>query len=336
MRKMIVCGLAALCLGLAVAPKADAQRRMRQHKMFYNDPYYVEPSGWGLGVNIGLSDLWGDVGTKSILDHYTNSKYWSKPHFMGGLFGRYTIHPSLGLRFGINYGTLYANDNWNETKAKKELFSEADPVQRYFRNQNAKTNIWEGSLLLEINPLRLGNLELRSKVFRRFQPYLLAGIGYYHFEPMSQLENGRWIKTYDLNLEGNGYVDANKQPLANTPATYSKWQLNVPLGIGVRWDIGHQLDLGIEYQYRYCFTDYLDGVSANYINPDYYDINLSPRDAAAAKQLADKSYLIQADMKHAAGELRGNSAVNDGYSTISISLFYKVKAKKIPWWWKYE
>ena len=43
---------------------------------------YVEKDGWSIGMNVGMSDLWGDVGTKSAIEHYTNSKYFDKVAFM--------------------------------------------------------------------------------------------------------------------------------------------------------------------------------------------------------------------------------------------------------------
>lgn len=339
MLKMTGRSFMLFCLLLAMYGNVSAQKS--QHKMYYNTPDYIEPSGWGVGFNFGLSDLWGDVGTKGIVDHYKNSSYWSKPHFMGGVFGRYTVVPALGIRLGVNYGTLFADDAWNKSKALEATNAENDYVQRYYRNLNVKTNVWEGSFLFEINPFRLGNLEPRSKVFKNFQPYLLAGVGYFHFQPKGQLVsrlNGskRWVNLYDLHIEGDGFKGFDGMPLADAPEEYNRWQLNVPLGIGFRWDIGHQLDLGIEYQYRMCFTDYLDNVSGNYIDPALYDINLSERDAQAARDLTDKTFAVQPDAATRTSGIRGNKAVNDAYSTVSISIFYKIKSKRLPWWWKYE
>jgi hypothetical protein len=109
--------------------------------------------------------------------------------------------------------------------------------------------------------------------------------------------------------------------------------MSVPLGLGVRWDIGQQLGLGIEYLYRYCFTDYLDGVSGTYIDPAYFDANLSPKEAAIARDMHDKSWIINNTTSHAPGELRGNKAVKDAFSTVSITFFYKIKSRIRPWWY---
>src|SRR4051812_42483811 len=103
--------ITTVCLG-AAAINADAQQKWTR----YRAPEFAERPGWSLGMNFGLSDLWGDVGTKSPLTHYTNDKYWDRPHFMGGIFARYALHPGFALRMGVNYGSVYANDNFNFSK----------------------------------------------------------------------------------------------------------------------------------------------------------------------------------------------------------------------------
>src|ERR1700733_8113836 len=79
---------------------------------------YVEPDGWSIETNFGMTDLWGNVGTQSPVTHYTNSKYFNKVAFMGGMFGRYNIHPCLAIRLQFSYGTLYATDQWNYDAVK--------------------------------------------------------------------------------------------------------------------------------------------------------------------------------------------------------------------------
>ena len=315
MRTSNIRNILLFCCCFAASTRAQAQSFER-----------LDVSGsWAVGMTLGMSDLWGDVGTQSIVDHYNNGKYFSNMHFMGGVFGRFAVHPALALRLGISYGTVYASDAWNYDAAKKQTTIGGDAVQRYERFQDAKTNIWEGSLLFELEPLRMNpesNIACRSG-----QPYALFGLGYYHFQPMSSL-NGNWVKIAPLHLEGDGF------PGAGFPAQVNLYQMCIPLGVGYRFDIGPHLNLGLEYQWRMCFTDYLDGVSGKYIDPKYYDLYLSPADAALAKQMADKSTQAFDKGKFAPGTLRGNSAVNDSYSTLSIILYWKVIPHHIPWWGK--
>lgn len=309
MRTKFIRSLLALCISTCVIHPSQAQTSARLDA----------PSSWSLGMNVGMSDLWGDVGTESVIDHYNNKNYTSSMHAMGGIFVRFTPHPAFAMRLGVNYGTLYATDKWNYDKAKKSTDANSDFTQRYNRNQDIKDNIWEGSLLLEFMPLRMNP---DSKSARRSgQPVILAGIGYYHFQPFSTL-NGSYQKIYNLHLEGDGFN------FANAPKKYDLAQLCIPVGIGYRFDIGKQLNLGVEYLYRICFTDYLDGVSGSYIDPAYYDKNLTPNEAALARKLADKSL----NNSGVPGYLRGNPSNKDSYSTISLTFYYKVKSHRIPWW----
>jgi len=314
MRTKIIRNILTLCISALVTPAAvKAQTAMRLDV----------PDSWSLGVTTGMSDLWGDVGTKSVIDHYNNSSYSSNIHLMGGIFTRYSVCPAFAIRLSANFGTLYATDAWNKSEAEKAPTQNSDAFQRYERNQDAKDYVWEGNLLFEFNPLRLNP---ESKISHRSgQPFIFAGIGVFHYTPYSSLD-GQWIKINDLHLEGDGW----KFPGA--PASINYTQLCIPLGIGYKFDIGPHLNLGLEYMYRLTFTDYLDGVSGKYIDPKYFSENLSPEQAAQATALANKTNLIVENSGVGPGDYRGNPSNKDSYSTISIIFYYKVKNHHIPWY----
>ncbi|MBC7553344.1 MAG: hypothetical protein H7257_05145 [Taibaiella sp.] len=285
---------------------------------------YIEPTGWSLGTSFGLSDMWGDVGTKSFLDHYTNSKYFDKVALLGGLFGRYTVHPALSVRMSLNAGAIYATDEWNYDKAIISDNQGTDAYQRYARGQNAKSNILEGSLLLELTPLRL-NPE-KKRAYRKGQPYLGAGIGYFHFTPYSSPGlSTKFVEIYDLHLEGDGFGDG-------FPPAYKLWQVCFPLAIGWRWDIGQHLNIGVEYMYRVTLNDYLDGVSGKYIDNKEYAKHMGPSEAATAIQVADKGYLKRLQQPNVAGNMRGNPGNNDAYSSLNVTFYYKVFTRSKQWW----
>lgn len=323
MRNKIIYSIFSTVLLLGMTQTAKAQP----------DKDYIERKGWSLGMTLGNSDLWGDIGTNKMLDHYTNSNYSKHMRPFGGLYVRHTLHPSFVLRAGINYGMLSAGDNMNADLAKKAKTYESDSVQRYQRNLDVRVNIWEGNFMFEINPLRFSP---RSRMaLMHFQPYLLMGITGYHFVSKGRYinkngagaSNGQWINLYDLHIEGDGF-DA-----PGMPAAYSKWQIAVPLGIGGKWDLSPKMALGIEYVYRYCMTDYLDGVSANYIDPTLYEKNgLTKEQAYIATAMSDKSWELDGSKVHAPGQKRGNNAGPDSYSTLSLTIFYKFKSRAIPWW----
>ena len=243
---------------------------------------------------------------------------------MGGLFGRYSVHPSFAIRLGVSYGTLYATDQYNYEKAIKAKTVGEDPVQRYFRYQDIKSKMWEGNLTFEFEPLRL-NPESRAAK-RAGQPYVLAGIGYFHYTPYSSI-NGTWVKVNNLHLEGDGF------PVSGMPAKIQLGQVCVPLGIGYKFDIGEHLNIGLEYEYRMTMTDYLDGVSNTYIDPKYFDQNLTPDKAAIAKDMYDRTWVNGINKRGIpAGTPRGNPSVNDSYSTISLVFFWKFKNREGNWW----
>lgn len=317
MQARFIRNLLVLSMGLASAAlTANAQNASR---------IYVEPDGWSLGMSVGESDLWGDVGTKSVVDHYTNSKYFDKMAFIGGLYGRYTVHPCFAIRLGINYGTLYATDKWNYDKAKNSATQGTDAYQRYARSQNVKDDLFEGTVLFEFTPRRI-NPESRL-AGKRGQPYIAAGFTYFHFVPYSTVGNSpTYVKIHDLDLEGQGF------PGDGYPKQYKLWQPAVPLCIGYRWDVGQHLNIGIEYTYHITFTDYLDGVSGKYVSPAAYKKYLSAHDALIAEEVADKGQFTGLSGTNAPGNMRGNAGNKDSYSTITINIYYKVHNNTRSWW----
>lgn len=308
--------LVGLLASIAICNTAVAQNASR---------VYVEPNGWSIGTNVGMTDLWGDVGTKSFIDHYSNSKYFDRVAFMGGMFGRYRIHPCFAVRLMFSYGSVYATDKWNYDKALLATNQGEDAFQRYARNQNAKATIFENTVLLEFTPFRC-NPEAKS-AYRRGQLFFAAGLSYFHFEPYSTIANTTtWTKTYDLHLEGQGFRGDGY------PANYNRWALGIPLGIGYRWDLGEHLNLGLEYIYRMTFTDYLDGVSDKYVSNQAFKQNLAQKEAALAMQVADKGYYLGLEPPNAPGNMRGNPGNKDGYSSLNITFYYKVVAATHQWW----
>lgn len=319
LRSLLTLGISAATLSAVAQPAIPRE--------------YVEMPGFSMGIHVGMTDLWGDIGTQGIVDHYNNDKYWDKPCFMGGIMGRFLAHPMLAARLSIDYGTLYANDNWNINKAKEAKSTEDDAFQRYLRNQDVRANIWEGTFTLEFNFLR-GNSESKAAQ-KRMQPYLLAGVGIFHYRPQSSLLNpltGRrkWVDVYDLHLEGEDFEFT--KPTEHHSKKTKLWQPNFPVGFGLRWDLGDQFAFGFEYLYRITLTDRLDNVSSEYATPEYFDKHLPPEKAAIAKLLYSKSWEIDPSVKRTAWSTRGNKEVKDGYSTISITFIYKILNNKIPWW----
>lgn len=312
-----------------------------QHKYDWGNPDipYIEQRGFSLGVNVGQADIWGDVGTKSILDHYTNSVYtknvFKSMRMMGGLFVRYTYVPGISFRLGVNYGALYATDEWNKDKGLKAKNVADDSYQRYVRNLDISTNIWEGNFLFEFSPLRVSNWEFGNLAKSKIQPYILVGFAGFHFNPQGTFKNlttgdERLVDLQPLHTEGQNFT----APGSIFPANYSLWSYAGVGGLGVRFDLGRGLGIGLEYQLRYTFTDYLDDVSGQYIDRQQMDIAYLDMYGKTdlAKKMADRSSEVIPGYKHQAGEFRGDPSNKDMYSTVSVMFFWKIKKRDHPWW----
>lgn len=335
LRKALNIGLlASFSMFSATQAEAQTEKQKKRHAWLQPDIKYLDKRSFALGVTYGMSDLWADVGTKRVVDHYFNGDYWSNLKGMGGIFMKYTHVPGLALRVGVSNGTLYANDKWNENAGQFAKKITDDPVQRYLRNLDVKTNIWESTLMFEISPFQLfGNWEFGRRAKARFQPYLVAGIGGIYFNPRGTLidfENNtkRWVDLRPLATEGQNFDKAGY------PEAYSRYSLVVPAGIGFRVDIGRGLSLGMEYVLRYTFTDYLDDVSGQYIDPLRFDIAYLNEGykASTAKRMADRTNELLPGRTNAAGTYRGDPSTKDLYSTISVNFYWKLFKRDRPWW----
>lgn len=327
--------LASISLFATNEAQAQKTKREKRHEWMQPDIKYVDQRSFALGVTYGMTDLWADVGTKGPIDHYANGDYWNNLKGMGGIFMKYTHIPGLALRVGVSNGTLYANDRWNEDAAARATDLYADPVQRYYRNLDVKTNIWEGTMMFEISPFQLfGNWEFGKRANGRFQPYLLAGFGGMYFNPrgtfVKDFETGQkeWIDLRPLATEGQNFDKAGY------PQPYSRYAMVVPAGIGFRVDIGRGLSIGMEYIMRYTFTDYLDDVSGKYVDPKLFDIAFlnEGHKPVQARQMADRTRELLPGSVHAAGEYRGDPSTNDMYSTLSLNFYWRITKRAIPWW----
>ncbi len=315
MRLRYILSLLFLLFCMAFSGTSNAQDAFRE---------YVNQDGWSIGMHVGLADLWGDIGTKSMVTHYTNNKYFDKVAVIGGLFGRYSIHPCLAVRLQASYGTLYATDKWNTSNATSATLVGDDAYQRYIRAQNVKDYIFEGTVLFELNFMRF-NPESHN-ASKKGQPFLALGFTYFHFNPYSTVGNSSaWVPIHDLHLEGQGWGDGY-------PKQYSLWQPAIPIAFGYKWDLSPHINFGIEYMYRYTFTDYLDGVSGKYVDPSEYQKHMSASDAVIAQQVADKGYYLGLGPKNTAANMRGNPSTKDAYSTITFTLAYKINTNTRRWW----
>jgi hypothetical protein len=87
------------------------------------------------------------------------------------------------------------------------------------------------------------------------------------------------VELHPLRLEGQGMSEYPERK------EYSLLQLEVPMGFGFKYYLKENMYVGMEVLHRQLFTDYVDDVSTNYVDPDVFANYLSAADAAKARRL---------------------------------------------------
>lgn len=267
---------------------------------------------WEAGVNIGPSFFLGDLGGNS--GKGTNFIKDINLQFTNVMKGAFiTAYPSdwLGLRLAAEVGKLEGDDAAVVTKGVDELW-------RKQRNLDFRTNITEGYIALEVFPLML--LTSFQENQPKLRPYGVAGIGIFHFDPQGSITDARGNKTWHylhpLRTEGEGMKEYPGRK------EYKLTQLNIPLGCGLKYFSSERLTLSLEFLYRKTFTDYIDDVSTNYIDPNLFDRYLSASDALIARQVSDKTVgiITPGINRYAPGTQRGNPKHDDAYFNFFVKL----------------
>ena len=260
---------------------------------------------WEAGVNFGPSFFLGDLGGNGGKGtHFIKDINLQFTDIMKGVF--VTAYPSdwLGLRVAAEMGRLSGDDAAVNTKGVDELW-------RKQRNLDFRTNIAEGYVAVEVFPLMMLNSFQENQPGLR--PYVVFGAGVFHFNPQGSLKdangNKTWYYLQPLKTEGEGMKE---YPGRNE---YKLTQFNIPLGFGLKYFVSDKVNISSEFLYRKTFTDYIDDVSTEVIDPNLFARYMPAADAAIARQVSDKTIGIVTPgiNRYAPGTQRGNPKYNDAY-----------------------
>lgn len=229
--------------------------------------------------------------------NYINEIHTKNNRFSKSIYAGVTYQSIIGARLEGTFGQVESADSTITGKSN-------NLVSKYVRNLSFRSKISEISLTTEFHPLQLLNFELIPFV----SPYVIAGVGWFHFNPQANL-NGKWIDLQPLHTEGQGFAEyPDRKP-------YSLSQFNVPMGLGLRYEMTGMFNLRVEFVHRRLFTDYLDDASTKeYINPSLFAKYLPPADAANARALFNRS------LDGSIPIFRGHFQNNDAYMSISVKL----------------
>lgn len=284
---------------LFILPKSNKAQSL----VFGNEKTKIE-----VGINIGPSFFLGDLGgNRGIGTRFIKDVNFSLTKIMKGVF--ISVYPNewIGVRAAAQIGQLEGNDAIINTKGVAELW-------RKQRNLDFKTNISEAYLAAEVYPLMLlnaGNEDYKPRI----RPYGVIGVGVFHFNPQGSLTDANGNKTWyylkPLHTEGEGFPEYPDRK------EYSLTQINIPMGFGFKYYVSERVTISMELLLRKSFTDYIDDVSTNYIDPNLFDKYLTPQNAIIARKISDKMYGIVTPSvsRYAPGTQRGNPNQNDTYFT---------------------
>lgn len=272
-----------------------------------------------VGINIGPSFFLGDLGgNRGKGTTFIKDVNLSLTKVMKGAF--LTVYPKewIGFRVAAEIGRLEGQDNIIDTKGVNELW-------RKQRNLDFKSNISEAYVATELFPLMLLNSG-EEDYKPRLRPYGVIGVGVFHFNPKGSLTdangNKKWYNLKPLHTEGEGFAEYPDKK------NYELTQLNIPMGFGVKYYISDRITMNFEILHRKTFTDYIDDVSTEYIDPNLFDKYLTPQNAAIARQISDKVFGIVTPnvTRYSPGTQRGNPNQNDAYFTVFLKFGIRLGA----------
>ncbi|MEP7110706.1 MAG: DUF6089 family protein [Ferruginibacter sp.] len=284
---------------------------------FYDNNYYDTPLMFEVGGSFGLMNCLSDVGgRKGIGKPFIKDLNIGNTHLNGGIYLSALYKYAVGIRLEATFGQVSAYDSI--------LINVKNTTSgRYERNLNFRSKINEVSVVAEFH-IRfiirsfLAEADLNSDDEPpRLSPYIAAGVGFFSFNPQSRLKNN-WVDLQPLTLEGQGLLEYPDRK------AYKLSQMNIPLGVGFKYDLSPAFNLRAEFLHRFLSTDYLDDVSTRYINKNLFPKYYSGLKLQNAMALSSNDRVNPGGptgvFRKTEGGIRGNPKDNDAYFTFNIKL----------------
>ena len=311
MKIRIICFILLLTTGLFT---------QAQNSYFYNNTYYDNPLTFEAGISFGpmnsLTDIGGrqGLGTRGPKDMNIKSTTFSGGIYFGAIYKHW-----LGFRLEGTTGEVKSNDS-----LLKGVVSPNKAIGRYNRNLSFRSPIREVSFLMEFHPVDFFRTFDPYNPEVVFSPYLIGGVGYFHFNPQAKL-NSQWIDLRPLHTEGEGFAEYPNSK------EYSLNQMNFSYGIGLAYEVSPKIDLKIEYVSRILQTDYLDDLHGRYIDPSLFAKYLSGNNLTNALLLYKRIRpdAVANQTTQSIGSIRGNPNNNDSYFTVNLKIAFIIGRERI-------
>jgi hypothetical protein len=270
-------------------------------------------AGITVGPMVFLGDLGGHAGkgTTFIKDY----NFATTKLAVGAYYAAYPAQ-WLGFRFSLNYGRIEGDDGIIKPKG-------GDEETRLARNLNFRSTILEGTVMAEFYPTVLLLEDESDDVTGRLRPYGVMGLGLFHFNPQGSYRSPTgdtyWVDLKPLHTEGEGFPEYPDRK------NYSLTQLNIPMGVGIKYFFSENVNISFEIIHRKTFTDYIDDVSTKFVDPSVFYAHLSPTQAPIAAAMANKSPLQSIPGSgYGPGGKRGDPSQNDAYFTAGFKMGFRI------------
>jgi len=300
-----------------------------------------------IGGQIGAAGYMGEMNNQVFGSD--NKSFLGFNSYSGGVSIKRYFNPisakdrTWGIRLDYNFSNIKGDDASSSVPSHKD------------RDLRFTNNIHEIGMMGEFH-----FYEFRPNRFRNIvTPYVFAGVGMIYHNPKAEDADGKRVSLIDEKVElrkisyekdgsGNFMLDTLGNLKVTNSQKYRKVAAIIPFGAGVKLNGKGSLApfaIGLELNYRYVFSDFLDGIG----NREYHDYSVvNPRKPNDAAHLNDWD-LQRADWEQLAGphktmgyadlvnrgETRGQKEKgNDSYMTAVIRLTYTFYRWRDPMWKK--
>ena len=276
---------------------------------FLSDAQQWKRYRWEVLYGIGATNFLGELGgANQIGTDYAKDLelVMTRPALTGGM--RFKLNPQNAIKVNLTWGMIAGDDALTK-----------EPI-RNARSLNFRSHLIELGANYEFylrKEKRGHKFKLRGvRGLRNFgmYPYGFFGVSGFWFSPQGKVA-GNWEWLHPLGTEGQGVSPTR-------PNQYSRFQIAIPYGLGLKYSINRRWLFGVEYGIRKTFTDYMDDVSTTYF-PNDQILNAKGTTAALAADPTQGEWIGSA-----AYQQRGDPTDNDSYMFLTFTMNYKLKTTR--------
>ena len=264
-----------------------------------------EISYFAVGGGINALNYFGEMAPTPST--FSTDVSFTRPGF--NVFIKQKFGDRYSWKANMMWGRLAATDVGTVGETTGSFTTENS--NRYLRNLGFRNDIYELSGTGQVNLFKHGG---RFSSRPPLNIYAFLGVALIYHNPQGLAPDafytgafqgsgetislgdnaGQWVSLRELGTEGQFFPadvrDAYRTAYGKElPTPYSRLQIVIPVGIGARYKLTNNLDLALEIGYRHTFTDYLDDVSAEYVDLGGFGDPRADPNIALAMAMSDMS-----------------------------------------------